>query len=118
MTTLRTMFQLKDHWRVMKVKHGDSHPGGINKIEVITRHGLTASDIRYNDYRGGSNVEIFGFIKGYGRVLTMKELENAVAGKSAVRIDFQSYDRNNGKLSKLESVKYAKSKDHDQRRDG
>jgi len=102
------MFQLKDHWRLMKVKHGDSHPGGINKIEVITRHELSRAEIKYNDYRGGSNVEVHAFIKGYGRVVTMKELEKAVVSRRTptVEVAFRSYDRNNGRITGLEKVEY------------
>lgn len=104
---ITSLCDLKETWRVMKVKHGDSHPGAINKMAVISRNELQRSDIAYAGPNGGSNIEVFAFIAGHGRIFTIKELEGAVARrKRKVAVVFHSYDRSTGHQKLLGRVVY------------
>ena len=101
--------ELAHYWRLMKVKYGCRHIGGINKIGVIERNGLSRNDIRYSGPKGGNNeFEIFAFIKGHGRILYMRDLTAVAAAKKNVEILFKEFNVNTGKERTLSRVKFKK----------
>lgn len=105
--------QVCDQWRLMKVKHGDSHVGQINKISVIEKFELRRDEIAYPGPQsrrdGSSNVEVFGFIRGYGRVVSMNELKLALRLRSKAVVEFKSHCRRTGKIRRLGSVNFRRA---------
>lgn len=92
----------------MKVMHGDAHPGSINKMAVIDRHGLRREDIVYHGPWGHANIEVFAYIRGRGRVFTMRSLEWIAAhAKRPLEIIWRAYDRLTGEIRDLCKVTYS-----------
>lgn len=108
-----TIDQVCDQWRLMKVKHGDSHIGQINKIATIEKFGLRRHEIAYPGPQaqrdGSSNIEVFGFIRDHGRVVSMNDLRRALQLKKRATIEFRSLCRNTGKVRRLGNVRFERA---------